>query len=480
MDNKMIIYQLLPRLFGNTNENCIPNGNLSENGTGKFSDISEKVLIALKKLSISHIWYTGIIEHSMFPDEGAKGLAGSPYAVKDYYDVNSYLADNPSERMTEFEALVSRTKKVGLGVLLDFIPNHVAVSYKSDIAKLKGYKDFEDKNFFEGRIHDGDWTDTVKLNYHHPDTWDKMTDILLYWASKGISGFRCDMVELVTPAFWERTIPRIKSQYPDIIFIAEIYQKENYWKYINAGFDYLYDKSGLYDTLRAISTSGWSASEITRCWQETGDLQPKMLYFLENHDEQRLASDFFLGDARKALPLLYVSLFFNTSSFMHYFGQEFGEKGMDHEGFSSVDGRTSIFDFWSLSCIRRWLKGVRANSDLKYLTSEEKAIYKNYVRLYKLASTVPAFYKGKTFDLQYVNPTSSDYNNNRQFSFLRCEEKELYLCVVNFDDNHVNLKINIPKDAFDYFEIEQDEQLYSNKPIEVSVDANNGILVRLK
>lgn len=468
---KFIIYQLLPRLFGNTNGHCVPDGSYKVNGSGKFKDISAPVLYELKKLSVSHIWLTGVIRHSTEGDPSVKGKAGSPYAIKDYYDVNPYLSSIPSKRMKEFEDLLKRIHKCSLRVLMDFVPNHVSCDYKSL------FPPFTDDNYYHGRIHDYDWTDTVKLNYSSQSTWEKMKDILLYWCSKGADGFRCDMVELVTVDFWNWCIPLIKEEYPGTIFIAEIYQPSNYHLYIEKGhFDYLYDKSGFYDHLRKIASYQIPASSLSGVWQSIGDLQPKMLNFLENHDEQRVSSPFFMGKASKSLALLYTSLFFNTAPFMIYFGQEFGEKGMDEEGFSGIDGRTSIYDFWSVSSIRRWLSGLTEGDSTKYLTLEENETYFIYRKLLSQAVTIPAVKRGKTFDLEYANPKSDYFNPDTDFAFLRYGAGELYLCVANFSQDDRLIKVQIPPHAFEYFQIEGYPSDYS---VRVKVNSFSGIFQKL-
>ena len=150
-DNKLVIYQLLPRLFGNKVALNKPYGTIAENGCGKFNDINDRALEEIKRLGVSHVWYTGVIEHATmtsYPAAGlpaddadvVKGRAGSPYAIKDYYDVDPDLAVNVKNRLAEYEALVKRTHAHGLKVLMDFIPNHVARSYKSD-AKPAGVVD---------------------------------------------------------------------------------------------------------------------------------------------------------------------------------------------------------------------------------------------------------------------------------------------------------------------------------------------------
>ena len=135
----------------------------------------------------------------------------------------------------------------------------------------------------------------------------------------------------------------MKENYPSVIFIAEIYDQALYRVYIEKGkFDYLYDKVGLYDKLRGVLCHQVSAAQLTYCWQSVDGIGGKMLNFLENHDEQRFASDQFAGDADKVLPALVVSSMMNTGPMMIYFGQELGERAEDAEGFSGKDGRTTI------------------------------------------------------------------------------------------------------------------------------------------
>ncbi|MDE6196666.1 MAG: alpha-amylase family protein, partial [Muribaculaceae bacterium] len=340
-----------------------------------------------------------------------KGKAGSPYAISDYYDIDPDIAVDVPRRMQEFEALVARTHEAGLKVIIDFVPNHVARQYRSD-AKPAGIEDFgahdnhdmffaPNNNFYYitrqqfspgvdlGHGADAyvefpskasgndcftafpginDWYETVKLNYgidygdgsRHfdpvPDTWFKMLHILRYWAAKGIDGFRCDMAHMVPIEFWHWAIPQVKQHYPEIVFIAEIYDVQLYRQFIEyGGFDYLYDKVNLYDSLRAVETRNHSAAVLTSCWQTVDGIVPNMLNFLENHDEQRFASPFYAGDAARVVPSLVVSTMISTGPMMIYFGQELGEPGADAEGFSGHDGRTTIFDYWSVASVRRWL-----------------------------------------------------------------------------------------------------------------------------
>ena len=511
--SKIILYQIFTRLFGNDNTECIPNGSIEQNGCGKLANFTPEALEAIKKLGTTHVWYTGVIEHAtqtdyssqgIRPDHKAtvKGKAGSPYAIKDYYDIDPDLATNVPNRMKEFTQLVKRTHDAGLKMIIDFVPNHVARCYHSD-AKPKNVVDLGEKddttqffspknnfyylpgttlggevdwqdyiesparatgnNRFDAYPSRNDWYETVKLNYGvnylegertdfypFPSTWLKMRDILLYWAKTGVDGFRCDMAEMVPFQFWGWAIPIIKEKYPDIIFIAEVYNTWEYYNYVKHGkFDYLYDKVGLYDTLIGIIRHQQSATDITRTWQNLGELRSHMLHFMENHDEQRLASDFIVGHGRPALPAMLVSATIDTCPTMIYFGQELGERGMDEEGFSGRDGRTTIFDYWSVDTLRRWHDGGTFSG--KGLNDGERDLQNYYSRLLHIARDEKAISEGEFFDLMYVNPFTAEFNPHRHYAFLRKHENELMLIVANFDEWETQVAVNIPTAAFEYF-----------------------------
>ena len=535
---------------------------LEEYSNRELAECTTKALNEIRTLGATHIWYTGIIEHAtqtnytrygIKPDHPAvvKGKAGSPYAIKDYYDVDPDLATSIPDRMKEFENLVTRSHKAGLKVIIDFVPNHVARQYGSD-AKPEGVTDLGEKddvtkafspnnNFYyipdtklEGNIdlHRGaaepyiefpakatgndrfdawpnsnDWYETVKLNYgidylnghsRHfepiPDTWVKMRDILLFWSAKGIDGFRCDMAEMVPVEFWGWVIPQIKAEHPKLIFIAEVYNPGEYRNYLfNGKFDYLYDKVGLYDTLRAI-TCGWeSATAIPQRWQSLGGIEKRMLNFLENHDEQRIASDYFAGNGSKAIPAMIVSACMNTNPVMIYFGQALGEHGMDTEGFSGRDGRTTIFDYWSVDSIRRWRNGGKF--DNKFLNEDEKQLKQFYTRLLNICNSEKAIREGVFFDLTYANLAGWVFNEHKQYAFLRKQDDELILIMVNFDSIPARSAVNIPQHAFDYLgihrygEYEATELLTGNtekltlmpdKTTPVLLDGMNGKILKFK
>ncbi len=518
--SKFVIYEVLPRLFNNSNTRNKRNGSLNENGCGKFKNFTSKALKSLKELGATHIWYMGILEHATCSDYSAygirpdhpgvvKGQAGSPYAVKDYYDVDPDLAENVDRRMKEFEALVSRTHKAGLKVIIDFVPNHVARQYASD-AKPEGINDlgqndypeyafsplnnfyylpgenftpqFDAKGYheypakatgndrFSASPDSNDWYETIKLNYGvnyvegmqqqfdpTPDTWIKMRDILLFWADKGIDGFRCDMAEMVPVEFWGWVIPQIKRKHPELIFIAEIYQPDQYRNYLcNGKFDYLYDKVGMYDSLRNIMSRNHSAQNITYSWQKLGDIADHMLNFLENHDEQRIGSGFFCGSGLYAQPGMIVSVTLTRGPVMIYFGQELNELGMDSEGFSGVDGRTSIFDYWSLKSVQDWANG--GSFDGGALSDEQRKLRNFYRRLLNAIHSEKAISQGVMYDLVYANLDNPNFAVHQEFAFFRKHEENLLLIVVSFHDKELHSEIRIPAEAFQYLELEEGNQ----------------------
>ena len=526
--NKMVIYQVFPRWFGNLRPSPVMNGSLAENGVGKFSAFTPLALSKIKELGVTHVWYTGVIEHAtktdytMFgirKDHSAvvKGKAGSPYAIKDYYDIDPDLADNIQNRMSEFEDLVKRTHEAGMKVIIDFVPNHVARQYFSDAREpfvedlgqtdnvskafdvnnnfyyLPGqtltlrfdpqreedfaYSEFPAKvtgnNHFDAYPSQNDWYETVKLNYgvdymhggacHFntiPNTWEKMLEILLFWADKGVDGFRCDMAEMVPVEFWNWVIPQVKKV-RDVIFIAEVYNPDEYRNYIYPGhFDYLYDKVGLYDTVRAVMCGQAPASNISHCWQSLEGIQKNMLNFLENHDEQRVASDFFAGDARPGIPGMIVSAAMNTNPVMIYSGQELGERGMDAEGFSGRDGRTTIFDYWSVESLRNW--NNNGLFDGAKLTPAERSLREMYAKLLNVVRSEPVIVEGAFYDLMYANSGNPYFNPNRQYAFLRKWKNEVLLVVVNFDRADQCVWVNIPVEAFKALDFED------NKPAELT------------
>ncbi len=523
--SKFVVYQMMFHLWGNTNTNLIRNGSAQQNGVTKFKDVSTKALKVLKSKGITHVYATGLIEHATMEDFTAygshldhpsvvKGRAGSPFAIKDYYDVNPFLADNPAKRMDEFKAMLARFHDSGIKLVIDFVPNHLARQYYSD-QKPAGIIDFgvndnttvsfaptnnfyylpgtqfsvpegvrppvpvtipyteipakvSGNNVFSSQPSIHDWFETVKLNYgvdyQHgnstyfdpiPDTWLKMVDVLRYWADLGVDGFRCDMAEMVPVEFWSYAIPKVKNQHTDLIFIAEIYQPDKYKDYIfRGGFDYLYDKVGLYDGIRRLMEQKPEATtaDITRVWQqESGDFAKHMLRFLENHDEHRLNTPAFAAsNFWSTIPGMVVTATLHDGPLMIYMGQEFGEKANEIEGYNEADDRSSMFDFWRVETHQRWMNGGKFDGGL--LTAAEKEIDQFYQKLFKKVHGSEAIQWGAFFDLQYAQDAS--YEKNKLYSYLRYTANEKLLIVTNFDAKQgYEFNLQIPTLALDMMQL---------------------------
>lgn len=560
MKKKEVVYQVFTRLFGNTNTNNKPWGTLKENGVGKFNDFTDKALAEIKDLGVTHIWYTGVPHHDVITDyteygisnddpDIVKGRAGSPYAVKDYYNVNPDLAENVENRLQEFEALIERSHNAGLKVLIDIVPNHVARNYQS-LTNPEGTTDFgaeDDKtvtyavnnNFYynpgepfkvpnwknsykplggenhplaDGKFKEipakwtgngsrasqpkmNDWYETVKVNYglnpegkkdfdelpegfdnedykaHYnfwkdktvPSSWVKFKDIALYWTAKGVDGFRFDMAEMVPVEFWSYMNSHIKMQNPDAFLLAEVYQPHLYRDYIKKGkMDYLYDKVQLYDTLKHVMQGHGSTYNIPPIQEDLKDIEHHMLHFLENHDEQRIASPDFAGNAKKGKPAMVVSATISTSPTMVYFGQEFGEKAEEDLGFGDPT-RTSIFDYGSVPSVVRWVNNKQFDGGQS--TEAEKNLRDFYKRLLNFTITSDAL-TGDYQDLQHYNQQNTEWYNDKVLSFVRWSDDEKLIIISNFNaENTYGFELQLPEDLVSKLELKDgdyqvEDQLY--------------------
>jgi glycosidase len=527
-EGKFVVYQVFTRLFGNTDSTNKPWGTIEENGVGKFNDFTDRALEELKSMGITHIWYTGVPHHCVINDYTAygisnddpdvvKGRAGSPYAVKDYYNVNPDLAVNPETRMEEFEALIARTHKHGMKVIIDIVPNHVARNYHS-ISKPKGVADFgedddtsveykRDNNFYyipgkafevpegvngykplggedhllsDGKFSENpakwtgngsreaqpgfyDWYETVKVNYgvkpdgtydfdvlpegydkkdyraHNefwqnkkvPDSWTKFLNIALYWMGKGVDGFRYDMAEMVPVEFWSYMNSTIKRKNPEAFLLAEVYNPDLYRDYIHKGkMDFLYDKVELYDTLKHIMQGHGSTDNLPAIYNGLEDIEHHMLHFLENHDEQRIASSEFAGDAKKGKPAMVVSTCMSTSPTMLYFGQNVGEPGDGNAGFGT-ESRTTIFDYWGVPAHQRWMND--GAFDCGQSTPAEKELNAFYKTLLNFSVNSSAL-MGEYRDIHLFNREQTEKYTAKLFSFVRFSKQERLIVVSNFED----------------------------------------------
>ncbi|MCX2780626.1 alpha-amylase family protein [Microbulbifer thermotolerans] len=531
-EEKPVIYQVMTRLYGNTNPTNKPWGTLEENGVGKFNDFTPEVLGEIRDLGANYIWYTGALHHALVGDyteygignddpDVVKGRAGSPYAIKDYYSVNPDLAENPAQRLDEFRALIERSHEQGLKVIIDIVPNHVARAYHS-VQKPEGVRDFgadddtsvtyaRNNNFYyvigedfkvpesddykplngephplvDGKFHESpakwtgngaraaqpdinDWYETVKINFgvrpdgskdfpelsaefaqkdykahaefwadkDVPDTWKKFRNIADYWLSFGVDGFRYDMAGMVPVEFWSYLNSSIKMKKPDALLLAEIYTPERYRDYIHLGkMDYLYDKVGTYDTLRAIMAGNESTDALVPLQQGLADIAPHMLHFMENHDEQRIASGAFAGNAEAGKPAMLVSATISAAPTLVYFGQELGEAAAEDAGFGKAS-RTTIFDYWSVPSVRRWLLGES--------TEQEKQLRDFYKRLMNFSAASPAL-RGNYLEIHSYNREHNRDYDGQLFAFARWTEGEKLLVVANFGKESKDVTLRLPE-----------------------------------
>jgi glycosidase len=577
---KAVVYQVFTRLFGNKNTTNKPWGTIEENGVGKFNDFTDKALQEIKKLGVTHVWFTGVPHHDVIRDytkygisnddpDVVKGRAGSPYAVKDYYNVNPDLAVNPAKRLQEFEALIKRTHANGLKVIIDIVPNHIARNYHS-LSNPKGVKDFgadddtsveykRDNNFYyipgkafevptsdtykplngeknpliDGKFKEfpakwtgngsreakpdiNDWYETVKVNYgikpdgskdfpelpegfdkkdfkaHYeywqgkdvPDSWKKFRDIALYWTKKGVDGFRYDMAEMVPYEFWSYMNAAIKMQDSDAFLLAEVYNPKEYRNYINLGLmDYLYDKVETYDHLKAVIQGNALPDALSDIQSNMIDIEHHMLHFLDNHDEQRLASAAFAGTPEKGKPLMVISATISTSPTIIYFGQEVGEPGNEDAGFGKPT-RTSIFDYIGVPHHQRWMNDGKFDGG--QLTESEKELRDFYARLLNFTIKSSAM-MGKYQEIQTVNRNETKEYDPGLYSFVRWDNKEKLIIIANCSwvtTSHVDLIV--PEDVIEKWNLNDGDykvtdQLYNHETSTLEVKGGRGIIkVKIK
>ncbi len=570
---KIVVYQVFTRLFGNQNTTNKPWGTIKENGVGKFNDFTDKALREIKSLGVTHIWYTGVPHHALVGDytsigisnddpEVVKGRAGSPYAVKDYYNVDPDLAVNPKKRLQEFEALVSRTHQNGMKVIIDIVPNHVARRYEGK-SNPKGVRDFgadddktvaykRDNNFYyipgssfevptspnykplggekhpmiDGKFKEipakwtgngsrlakpdiNDWYETVKINYgvtpdgvkdfpilpdgfenksyqehfafwkdkNVPSSWKKFRDIALYWTEKGVDGFRYDMAEMVPYEFWSYMNSAIKMQNPDAFLLAEVYNPKEYRNYIKFGkMDYLYDKVGLYDKLREIVQGKSSADGIADIQNGLSDIGKNMLHFLDNHDEQRIASPEFAGSGQKGKALMTLSATISASPVMIYFGQENGEAGNEDAGFGKPS-RTSIFDYIGVPAHQRWMNGGAFDGGQSY--PDEKELRDFYKRLLTFTAKSPAI-MGNYQDLQAVNRAETKDYGQSVYSYVRWSEDEKLIISCNLSPAEMSaFELKIPAEVIRRWNLKDGtykvkDQIYGKSVTELVVKNGEG------
>ncbi|WP_232520884.1 alpha-amylase family glycosyl hydrolase [Flagellimonas nanhaiensis] len=574
MKKKIVVYQVFTRLFGNTNTTNKPWGAMEENGVGKFEDFSATALKEIKDLGVTHVWYTGVPHHAVINDYTAfgisnddpdvvKGRAGSPYAVKDYYNVNPDLAVDPTKRLEEFKALINRTHQAGMKVVIDIVPNHVARNYEG-LTNPDGVEDFGtnddvskeydvNNNFYyipneefqvpawqDGYLPLGgevntlsdskfeevpakwtgngsrlakpnfnDWYETVKVNYgvrpdgtkdfdelpegfdtkdytdhfnywkekELPDSWTKFRDIVHYWLDFGVDGFRFDMAEMVPVEFWSYLNSSIKTKNSNAFLLAEVYNPSLYRDYIHKGkMDYLYDKVELYDSIKHIMKGyGWT-DHIPVVQERIMDIEHHMLHFLENHDEQRIASPDFAGSADLGKPAMVVSATISSSPTMIYFGQEVGEPGAEDAGFGKPT-RTSIFDYIGVPHHQRWMNNKKFDGG--QLSENEKDLRDFYKRLLNFTVESEAL-MGEYKDIHFYNKEHTENYDHRVLSFVRWSSNEKLVVVSNFDaSKSYTFDLKVPEEIIAEWELKnQDynlkEELYGQVTPVLQVSQGRG------
>ncbi len=474
-DAKPVIYQLVVRYFGNTNTTNTKNGTLAQNGAGKFADINAPALRSLREMGVTHVWLTGILRQAtltdwssigMPPDDPdvVKGIAGSFYAVRDYFDVCPDYAVDPQDRLAEFDALVGRIHDAGMKALIDLVPNHVARGYDSVVRPDLNFgngddttKFFDPKNHFfylampRGQrlklskpphweparfVFDGaferedgtpgrepkatgnnntspnpsatDWYETIKLNYGfnfafrvgqyepRPRTWEVIDQVLGYWQGRGVDGFRCDFAHYVPGEAWSFLLERARVRDPQSYFFAEAYPYANsgdpitdMQQLIDCGFDAIYHDDS-YNKLKKVYQGNGSQDEYNTAMVSFSPFARRhCVEYLENHDERRLASPvgynsgwgesgFGTMDAGYLLaPLQYLV---GPGPVLILNGQEVGEPGADDEGFSGPNGRTTLFDYWTMPEFVKW---VNAHAyDGAGLSAAQKQLRQFYAGLF--------------------------------------------------------------------------------------------------
>lgn len=547
------IYQLMPRLFSNTNETRKTNGTMLENGVGKFREINDAALTSLKDMGFTHLFLTGVLRQATsteYPRLRAddpdilKGLAGSPYAVRDVCDVCPDYAVDPENRMAEFRELIARCHTHGLKVLIDMVPNHVARSHAS-VTKPElsfGVEDDRAKffhprnNFFwmrgelrlptvseDGRFlsptcqvlgkGDGrypeeklytrvsgnnvtntypsinDWYETAKLNYGYdfvsgirqfphaetpeipvPDTWHKMDAVLAWWQSVGVDGFRCDMAHMVPPEFWAWAIGRARERNGDVFFLAEAYDSDPMkvssgdpmlrslndgrghvmTNLMAAGFDSVYDDPS-YKVLKGMFDGGNWANDLDRAFSDAF-LFDNGLRYVENHDEVRIAAKNQWGNIGPTVgrPVSAILYGISRGPVMVYSGQEVGVRAEGSEGFSDDNGRTSIFDYWSIPEMLPWINDHKYDGAL--LSEEAKNLREYYRTLLRLVGE-PAFRTGFFFPLNPANIEQPGFgrlgpegaSGHWLYAYLRIESRtgQWYLIVANLNPKEAMTKLHI-------------------------------------
>jgi len=539
-----VIYQLVVRLFSNVNGTNEWNGDLAVNGTGRFADIGAAAIAGIAELGVTHVWLTGIPQQATDTDwseygepaddpDVLKGKAGSFYAVRDWFDTSPDYAVDPARRMEEFGELVGRLHGAGMKVLIDFVPNHVARTYRSTGRPDLDFGAGDDttvffhpqNNFFylvdppgqvlelpepshwpkpdgaDGTLEtenntgdppgdvpkatgnnvtsaspsEHDWYETAKLNWGYdfvtgeavydpiPDTWLKMDQVLAFWQEQGVDGFRCDFAHYIPLEAWAYLIERARERDPEVFFVAEAYDAPDavpgfsFPALVQVGFDAVYDDE-TYDMVKGIYCCGKWANDIDEVLP--GDYMfGRFLRYAENHDERRIASPLVPGDnpddsgfggCERGKPAAGLLFLLGSGPLLLYNGQEVGEEAAGAEGFGGDDGRTTIFDYWTMPRMAQWVNGHLYDGG--GLSAERRELREWYAALVDLAQR-QGFATGNFYGLQFANRHDASYTSGRWIhSFLRYDSVAgaAWLVLANLGGDPREPAVRIPAEALQF------------------------------
>jgi glycosidase len=310
-----------------------------------------------------------------------------------------------------------------------------------------------------------------------PSSWIKFRDIALYWTAKGVDGFRYDMAEMVPYEFWSYMNSAVKMKNPDAFLLAEVYNPDEYRNYIRLGkMDYLYDKVETYDKLKDIIQGKSSPDGLSVIQKGMKDIEHHMLHFLDNHDEQRLASPEFAGTAEKGKPLMVVSTTISSSPTMIYFGQEVGEAANENAGFGT-HSRTSIFDYVGVPNHQRWMNNGKFDGGL--LTDKEKELRDFYKRLLNFSINSSAL-MGEFAEIQTINRQSTSGFDAGIYVYTRWSDTQKLIVVTNFSwIKASSFELKVPSNIIQKWSLKDGtytitDQLYKTSKVKLEVINGEG------
>ncbi len=313
------------------------------------------------------------------------------------------------------------------------------------------------------------WYETILLNYGFDflsgrnlfntgsetpanSTWEVLDEFVRTWTlDYGIDGFRADFAHWIPNDFWTWLIKRARARSNDLLFVAEAYDDKQ--GLINAGFDAVYDDP-TYDTLKGITNQTALPTQLENLWfASSATASKKSLRYLENHDERRLASPLIVGSnpdesgfgsadmAALVAPLTYLS---GAGPILIYNGQTEAEEGRGQEGFDSENGRTSLFDYWTVPSLAKWRNG--GSYDGGGLSRDAKKLQVYYRNLLNIAQT-DTFQNGKYYGLNYVNRGRQDFPQDKIFVFARynTNQKQLMIVLGNWLQDSLTIKLSLPE-----------------------------------